>query len=385
MTNEPRGQPREPAPSGWRDALHWQQLAKSTSRHAGLWLDRSLKDMSTGADKTGATSKSTLVDQVASIVAPPEYTLFFQEWHKQLVALGALVAEGKVRNRMVVGLGTEAVLDNSIAIHRTYGVPYIPGSAIKGLVSAYAHQRLQDERWRKAAGRNHENSDHALLFGTTEAIGTVTFLDALYVPDSAYPDSNQPLVADVITVHHQAYYRGDHDAAPADWDDPVPVPFISATGSYLFAVKADDAPTARAALQILAFALDELGIGAKTSSGYGRITLDAADLDRHIPERTAAKLAEQQQVAEDERSAAHTAALAAAQGQLNEFRMQLKQAKNQNINNLLNVWRALPEIVRRVAAAEYQQRLVVLFKQEAASKPTYKTLQSYLDAQETAE
>ena len=58
----------------------------------------------------------------------------------------------------------------------------------------------------------------------------------------------------------------------------MPVPFISATGSYLFAVKADDAPTARAALQILAFALDELGIGAKTSSGYGRITLAAPKL-----------------------------------------------------------------------------------------------------------
>jgi hypothetical protein len=77
----------------------------------------------------------------------------------------------------------------------------------------------------------------------------------------------------VITVHHEGYYQ-DGKEPPADWDSPTPVPFLSATGSYLVAVSGpsgwDDA-----AMKLLRLALKEMGVGAKTSSGYGRLTLDS--------------------------------------------------------------------------------------------------------------
>ncbi len=40
--------------------------------------------------------------------------------------------------RMVVGLGGESVLETDLTLHHLYGVPMIPGSALKGLTRAYA-------------------------------------------------------------------------------------------------------------------------------------------------------------------------------------------------------------------------------------------------------
>jgi CRISPR-associated protein Cmr6 len=76
-------------------------------------------------------------------------------------------------------------------------------------------------------------------------------------------------VLDVITVHHPEYYRGEN-LPPADWDNPNPVPFLSATGSYLVALHGPES-WVEAAFKILQLALAEEGIGAKTSSGYGRM------------------------------------------------------------------------------------------------------------------
>ncbi len=70
---------------------------------------------------------------------------------------------------------------------------------------------------------------------------------------------------------HPEYYQGS--AAPADWDSPTPLPFVSANGAYLVALGGADAACVVAGLTILGLALAELGIGAKTSSGYGRMTL----------------------------------------------------------------------------------------------------------------
>jgi CRISPR-associated protein Cmr6 len=78
-------------------------------------------------------------------------------------------------------------------------------------------------------------------------------------------------------VHHPAYYSGKNVelVPPADWDEPTPVPFLSATGSYLIALSAPKGceEWRQAAFDILKLALAEEGVGAKTSSGYGRMTI----------------------------------------------------------------------------------------------------------------
>src|SRR5205085_8112131 len=90
---------------------------------------------------------------------------------------GAQTHRAQVKGRMIVGLGSESVLETSISLHRTYGVPYIPGSALKGLAANYASLRL-DEDWQKG-GKYYK-----IVFGDTDDAGYITFFDALYIPRS---------------------------------------------------------------------------------------------------------------------------------------------------------------------------------------------------------
>jgi CRISPR-associated protein Cmr6 len=242
-----------------RDALKRVTLQQDT--HAGLWLDKYLE-----SDETGA--KDQLVHEVTKAGTPAAYNDFYKRWKQTLVELckEANCREAEVIGRMAVNLGSEAVLETSIALHRTYGVPYISGSALKGLASHYVLHYQNKEEW----GRDSEA--FKTLFGDTTSAGYVTFYDALYVPGTG-----KGLAPDVITVHHPEYYQGakpdylhGKEAPPADWDSPIPIPFITATGRFMIALSGP-AEWVKAAFEILELALEREGIGAKTSSGYGRM------------------------------------------------------------------------------------------------------------------
>lgn len=239
-----------------------KKLANTHGKNASLWLNKYLQDY------TRDESRKELIEEAARIPEPPEYTAYFERWRETLTnGYGAQTRCAQVKGRMIVGLGSESVLETSICLHRIYGVPYIPGSALKGLAASYAHQRLGDE-WQKGG------TFHNIVFGNTDDAGYITFFDALYQPGTGW--RKQALYPDVITVHHQKYYQ-DAGKPPTDSDDPNPVPFLSATGSYLLALAAPDfqQPTrwVDITFQILAEALEQFGIGAKTSSGYGRLEL----------------------------------------------------------------------------------------------------------------
>jgi CRISPR-associated protein Cmr6 len=243
-----------------RDALAALQPTGST--HAGLWLNRYL------ADHEAAGAKQAHIDALLHPrppAAPAGYRRFFERWRQAVAALPPCtrLARASVAGRMVVGLGAEAVLETSLCLHRTYGVPYIPGSALKGLAAAAAHRAVEDPAWRKG-GREKDRDSHRIAFGDTESAGYVTFHDALW-----WPEGELPLNLDVMTVHHSDYYLSGN-APPADWDNPVPVPFVSARGSYLLALTGPE-EWADAALEILSDALATDGIGAKTAAGYGRM------------------------------------------------------------------------------------------------------------------
>lgn len=248
-------------------------------QHPGLWLERGLlaqrleggvppftpADALVEAPKKGEkTFKARLVAQAAACEVPG-YADFFRLWQQSLREVGARPYQAVTRGRLVVGLGGEAALETALTVHRTYGVPYLPGSALKGLASSFAHQRSDSAVWRKATEEAFQGEAHALMFGNTEQEGCVRFYDALPLPDQ------WQIHPDIITVHHPAYYSGGGEP-PADWDDPTPVSFASVSGSFLVALGGPQDWVSRAG-EILGAALDQAGIGAKTSSGYGRMTL----------------------------------------------------------------------------------------------------------------
>lgn len=235
--------------------------------HAGLWLDRYRPDLRKPAGGFFAAA-------LATFAVPPGYRDFQRQFTDALanLPLPTITAPATVRGRMVVGLGQESVHETAIALHRTYGVPYLPGSALKGLAATFAHQEVPDISWQRGGDA------FQVVFGEIEEAGFVTFHDALWIPPPESTRSPLPMALDVMTVHHPDYYSGK-DAPPADWDDPNPVPFLTAQGTYLLALTGP-AHWAEAAMDLLVHALDRRGLGAKTSAGYGR--MDVAWAPRHV-------------------------------------------------------------------------------------------------------
>ncbi|MDG4575684.1 MAG: type III-B CRISPR module RAMP protein Cmr6 [Defluviicoccus sp.] len=171
---------------------------------------------------------------------------------KLKAALRGKAFTAKTQDRLIAGTGRSHPIEVGFAWHHTLGVPYIPGSGLKGIVKTWA------EEW--------ENRNLDDLLGVMERVGQVVFLDAL-------PTEPVTLKADVMTPHYGEYYRGE--TPPGDWLSPNPIPFLTvAKGQkFLFAVvPADPGHIAccKPAMELLQQALAELGAGAKTAAGYGR-------------------------------------------------------------------------------------------------------------------
>jgi len=247
-------------------------LLPDSSTHAGLWLEKGILDLD-----SGGTAKQELFDALLPVArVPADYRRFFQRWRAAVERLEprTRIGELTVLSRMVVGLGGESILDTSITLHRTYGVPYIPGSALKGLTAAAAHKNLEDSSWRKTQEDETMGESHRLLFGDLTSSGSVTFHDALWIPEG----ERLPLQPDVMTVHHPKYYQGA-GVPPADWDNPIPVAFLSSHGRFLLAATGPQ-EWVDAAWEILRGALEEEGAGAKTAAGYGRMKMNMSSEPR---------------------------------------------------------------------------------------------------------
>jgi len=170
------------------------KLLKTTNTtNFSLWLDRMLHaQLITGRSPRKEHPYITHIKAICERGESSDYREFFQNrWLPSLSASAKQIRIARATGRLVVGLGSESAWENSITLHRTYGVPYIPGSALKGLAAAYAHRFLKDDRWRKAGTTAEEMSEnyaaaHKVMFGDTTTEGYVTFFDALYVPNSGY-------------------------------------------------------------------------------------------------------------------------------------------------------------------------------------------------------
>ncbi len=237
-----------------RDCLA-EELVRPTT-NAGLWLDKYIRDQVRSSD-----ARASLVEQVAAMRQPGCYSDWFKRWEQCLLGYGASCRRATVTGRMAVGLGEDSVLETSIMLHHTLGVPCIPGTALKGLASSFARQRLGDD-WRPGAA----SRAYSVMFGDADSAGYVTFFDAMPVPGTSR------LFPDVMTVHHANYYQTGN-VPPADWDGPNPVPFLSADGAYLIALAGPE-EWVTAAFDLLKHSLELAGVGAKTSSGYGRLSLE---------------------------------------------------------------------------------------------------------------
>jgi CRISPR-associated protein Cmr6 len=219
--------------------------------------------------------KKIFYNQLINIKPSELYEKAYHRWEKYLLENTETCKTwaGKVDGRLYLGLGEASPLESAITLHHTYGVPFIPGSAIKGvlhhaLLARYA--KTYDQVTKKDIRNKIEQNIVDTLFGRepedTDKLdsgdaGYVIFNDAWWIPEN-----KNPLVREIITVHHQDYYAGK---APAtDFDSPNPNPQIAIRGSFLFSVEGENS-WADFAIKQLQETLQHQGIGAKTASGYG--------------------------------------------------------------------------------------------------------------------
>ena len=260
---------------------------------------------------------------LASISVSPDYARSFKRWKESFVAIGDRLAEITLASRLLIGHGNASAVDVGLTVHHTWGVPFIPGSALKGLVAHYVDatygpaapgkrpwEQQGDERaradyqgvtWNRRRIERGPGAVYRALFGAPDAredeamraqgseagaaAGVVAFHDALYVPAS-HAD-NKPFAADVLTVHQKSYYdsglewarwterprgRKPDASLPNDYDSPNPVTFLTVRPGVrlLFAVSGP-ADWTELAEKLLREALGSWGVGGKTSSGYGRL------------------------------------------------------------------------------------------------------------------
>lgn len=284
----------------------------------------------------------------------------YNAWHQRYAdaaeALGARVWCTKTTDwRAVVGWSTNPALETGITLHRTLGFPYLPGSAIKGLLHHAAEgelhspsspqandaltrpardERLDDataqhllsalrrcrlvhrifgsltstgldkksspgvadliEAWRELLQPRIERDTPGLSATwreTWEEIqclseptgGILTCWDAVPLKQTA-ASSLSYLEVDVLTPHYDHYHIKKHLPTDDCHQKPNPVPFLVIVPGTAFEFRfrhrhlgtfPENPPSGVVESKVrqwLDYALSSLGIGAKTTAGYGYLS-----------------------------------------------------------------------------------------------------------------
>ncbi|HEX5327818.1 MAG TPA: type III-B CRISPR module RAMP protein Cmr6 [Acetobacteraceae bacterium] len=245
--------------------------------------------------KPDTTEREAWLGRCEEITINPDYAAFFNLWKQSFPDTDISVSEITARRRILIGHGNPSGADVGLTVHRTWGVPILPGSALKGLLAHYVDVVYGDDRddgpgmpdrrawrgptWKDRIVASQAGAAFTKLFGTpaeqgkpdTARGGSVIFHDALYVPRPVgTPD--KPFARDVLTVHQTEYYRGAGKVWPTDWDSPNPVGFLTIRPDAQFLlVLTGPQGWVDLGRQLLLDALREWGIGGKTAAGYGRL------------------------------------------------------------------------------------------------------------------
>lgn len=272
------------------------------------------------------------LQQLAQLPVPAVYPPALQRWQDTLTTLGAVHFTATTRGPLALGLGNPSPYEVGLTLHHTYGVPYLPGSALKGLTL-------------RAARKNNVPDDIiAAIFGEQNP-GRPAYAGHVIFWDGWLQNTTGPfLQLDTITVHHPQYYQGGK-AWPTDFDDPTPVAFLSVKSGLNFQVAlSGPKDLAKYAAGLLEWGLRHLGLGGKTNAGYGTLHRTS---DLFIP------LSEQEQQA-----AAAARASAEAENFVTRLQTELKngRAVRDNGVRLLDQIRELSSPHKEKAVAGFVER-----------------------------
>ncbi|NCC26063.1 MAG: type III-B CRISPR module RAMP protein Cmr6 [Deltaproteobacteria bacterium] len=231
----------------------------------------------------------------------------------------ALEIRASLQTPFVSGLGSGHPTETGFILDRNTGVPYLPASAVKGVLrlaqavnltrsgqaEAWMHKGRLDDKGRfhhDEHGNQWELDDREpslrKYFGDTDTgaedgvRGQLVFLDA-------YPEQIPVLKPDIMNPHYHKYYGAstpqEKETGPVDCEDPIPVKFLSVPEGTVFVFRVLASPLAKpvkeerqavertfgpedetSVREMFDTAFTELGFGGKTAVGYGRFALAEA-------------------------------------------------------------------------------------------------------------
>ena len=220
-----------------------------------------------------------------------------------LVATGRLHAvDGRSVAPFTTGLGNEHPLENGFAFLGPYGLPYLPGSGVKGVLRQAARELARGE-WGDAQGWS-EAPAHILAVGGGASLALST-IDVLFGRETDAGDREHvrgalsfwdvlprieggALRLDVMTPHQTHYHQ--QAESPHESGQPNPINFLTVPpgSGFTFHVDCDRARLQRSAPALaedgrwqalldaaFAHAFHWVGFGAKTAVGYGAMAPDA--------------------------------------------------------------------------------------------------------------
>jgi CRISPR-associated protein Cmr6 len=209
------------------------------------------------------------------------------------------------------GLGNAHPLENGFSFLNPYGLPYLPGSGVKGVVRQAARELAggawpNAHRWDDTPRYEFPSADDEepapkltcaeVLFGreteegkTDHFRGVLTFWDV--IPRILVESLVESLLVEIMTPHQSHYYQQKPEAGsttPHDSGQPNPICFLTVPpgSKFVFHVDCDLVRLKRLAPDLLenerwktileaAFehAFRWLGFGAKTAVGYGAMQM----------------------------------------------------------------------------------------------------------------
>ncbi len=252
---------------------------------------------------------------------------------------GVVTLHMKLQYRLIVNQAGGVLENAGICLHRHFGFPYIPGSAVKGAARHAAWLRWKNNNDPEQGLRlaltfgyptGNRELDGALAAARPELFkeksrfstfgGTIAFFPAW----PAAPEAVR-LVTDIVNCHHPDYYAGKKDRATDD-ESPNPQFFPAVEKGAVFCftllpIPHRTSPIAKEfgfdplefAEQALREACEIHGLGAKTAAGYGWFELDRdaqerIEQERQKREREAAEQERLAKMTPEERAAEQYAA-----------------------------------------------------------------------------
>lgn len=316
---------REASP-GMRFGMYLKLWGVNRRTHAHLWTTHDIDYEVRGQDhqerEVSKENKVTALSDAKGLKTSDKHTMAALATRQSLLADTVpfdhlLRLDALTTAPFTTGLGNEHPLENGFAFLNPYGLPYLPGSGVKGVLRQAARE-LASGDWGKTQGWSSERryllaagkeriplSMLEALFGlesgdgdTTHVRGALTFWDV--IPQIAPEDPKKPdqisLMVEIMTPHQSHYYQQKTEnktggsPTPHDSGQPTPISFLTVPpgSGFTFFVTCNLAHLQRLAPELAetdpasakprwqglvthAFehAFAWLGFGAKTAVGYG--------------------------------------------------------------------------------------------------------------------